>query len=542
MTLEELQVLMNSTEDEHLEFKEAKGGIGFDKVGQYCSALANEGGGKFILGVSNTKPRKVVGTQTFQGTLDRIKGRLFDSLHFRLYVSEMKHPSGRVVVFECPPRPPGKLVEFQGSPWMRVGEGLTRMDSMTIKRILDETGPDFSAEICTGSTLTDLDTSAIETLRDMWKRKSADNNLANLNKQQLLEDSDLLIDGSVTYAALVLLGTRKALGKYLGCAEVVFEYRSNEATLAAQQRKDFRIGFFLYYDNLWQTINLRNDIQQYHDGLFVWDIPTFNETVVREAILNAISHRDYRLAGSVFVRQYPRKLVIESPGGFPEGVTQHNIFNKQVPRNRRIAEVFSKCGLVERSGQGMDRMYRECIKESKSIPDFTGTDDHLVSLSLHGDIQDLRFLRFLEQVGKERLSRFSTEDFLVIDLIHKEKPVPEHLKYRLPRLLEQEVIERIGHGRGTKYILSRRFYKFLGKKGTYTRTRGLDRPYHKQLLLDHINKYEKEGSPLKDLKDVLPDLSSNVIKKLLQELKKEGHIYPKGRTKGAKWYPGSNPQ
>jgi len=411
-----------------------------------------------------------------------------------------------------------------------------------LQRIAAETAPDFSAEICKKASLIDLDSDAIETLREMRIRKSGNQTLSNVSQEQLLEDAELLQDGSATYAALVLLGTHKALGKFLGCAEVVFEYRSNEVKLASQQRKEYRMGFFLYYDNLWEIINLRNDIQQYQEGFFRWDIPTFNEKVGREAILNAISHRDYRLPGSVFIRQYSRKLVIESPGGFPEGVTQHNIYNKHVPRNRRIAEVFSKCGLVERSGQGMDRMYRECIKESKSIPDFTGTDDHLVSVTLHGDIQDPKFLRFFEQVDRERLASFSTEDFLVVDLIHKETSIPEHLKQRLPGLLEQEVIERIGRGRGTKYILSRRFYKFLGKKGTYTRTRGLDRPYHKQLLLDHINKYEKEGSPLKDLKDVLPNLSGDTIKSLLQELKREWRIYPKGKTKGARWYPGSNPQ
>jgi ATP-dependent DNA helicase RecG len=185
MTLEELQVLMNSTEDEHLEFKEAKGSYNLDKVGQYCSALANEGGGKLILGVTDSKPRKVVGTKAFQGTLDQTKGRLFDSLgRFRVSVGEVEHPDGRVVVFVSPPRPSGKLVEYQGYPWMRVGEGLTRMDSMTIKRALDEdeTGPDFSARICAQAGLDDLDQDAIEIFREMWILKSGNASLRRISK------------------------------------------------------------------------------------------------------------------------------------------------------------------------------------------------------------------------------------------------------------------------------------------------------------------------------------------------------------------------
>jgi len=104
-------------------------------------------------------------------------------------------------------------------------------------------------------------------------------------------------------------------------------------------------------------VNLRNDRQHYQEGLFVFDIPTFNERVVREALLNAVSHRNYQMSGSVFVRQYKERLVIESPGGFPAGVTLENILDRQSPRNRRIAEILAKCGLVERSGQGMNLIY-----------------------------------------------------------------------------------------------------------------------------------------------------------------------------------------
>ena len=82
-----------------------------------------------------------------------------------------------------------------------------------------------------------------------------------------------------------------------------------------------------------------------------------------EAVLNAVSRRDYRLAGSVFVRQYPRRLEIVSPGGFPTGITQENFLWRQAPRNCLIAEVFAKCGLVERSGQAVNLMFEESIRE-----------------------------------------------------------------------------------------------------------------------------------------------------------------------------------
>ena len=343
----------------------------------------------------------------------------------------------------------------------------------------------------------------------------------------------MIADGGVTYAALVLFGTHQALGKYLPQAEVIFEYRSNEASGPAQQREDYRSGFFLFQDAVWTKINLRNDRQHFQSGLFVFDIPTLNERAVREAVLNAVSHRDYRLAGSVFVRQYPRRLEIVSPGGFPTGITQENLLWRQAPRNCRIAEVFAKCGLVERSGQGVILMFEESIREGKGAPDFSGTDDNQVAVTLQGEIPDPQFLRFLEQIERERLAAFTTGDFLTLDLVHREQPVAEELRSRLPGLVEQGIIEPTGRGR---YILSQRFYGFLGKKGVYTLKRGLDRETNKALLLKHIQDNHKEGSRLQELRQVLPALSRDQVQKLLRELKEEGRIHNRGQTKAARWY------
>ena len=111
------------------------------------------------------------------------------------------------------------------------------------------------------------------------------------------------------------------------------------------------------YDRIWELVNLRNDKQHYQEGFFVFDIATFNERVVREAILNAVSHRNYQFGGSIFVRQFRDRLIVESPGGLPFGITLDNILDRQLPRNRRIAEILSLCGMVERSGQGMNLMF-----------------------------------------------------------------------------------------------------------------------------------------------------------------------------------------
>ncbi len=385
--LMQLQVWLDAKEDEHLEFKEAKCRYDFEKLVKYCVALANEGGGTIILGVTDRHPRRVIGSQAFQN-LERTKAGLIERLRLRVNAVAIQHPEGRVIVFSVPSRPAGMPIQYGGAYWMRAGEDLAPMTS---------------------------------------------------------------------------------------------------------------------------------------------------------DLLNAVSHRDYRLAGSVFVRQLPRRLEVVSPGGFPPGINLDNILWRQAPRNRRIAEVFARCGLVERSGQGMNLMFEECIKESKPTPDFTGTDDYQVSVTLSGEIQDPQFLRFLEQIGRERLATFTTQDFLVLDLVRREQPIADQLKERLPRLIDEGVVETIGHGRGARYILSRRFYGFVGKKGVYTRKKGLDRETNKALLVKHIEDNQREGSQLAELLQVLPALSSHQVQRLLRDLKSEERIHIIGRTKGARWFPGPGP-
>lgn len=536
-TPEEFTAFLAAPEGSRLEFKKAADKYDFEELVRYCVALANEGGGKIILGVSDKRPRHVVGSKAFED-IGRTEAGLFERLRHRLLLEEYCHEGKRVLIVHVPGRLPGAAWQYRGSFWMRAGEALVPMTDEQLRRIHDETGPDFSAQICPGATPSDLDEAATELFRSLWQRKAPQQDLGNRSTIRLLADAELVLPEGVTYAALILLGTRQALGRYLGQGEIIFEYRPNDAPGPAADRRELRQGFLSVLEELWDLINLRNERQHFQQGLFVWDVLTFDERAVREGILNAVSHRDYRSGASVFVRQYPHRIEIVSPGGFPPGITAENVLWQQYPRNRRVAEALSKCGLVERAGQGFDLIYRQCIRQGKRLPDLSRTDDYSVWLTLHGEIQDPEFLRFLEQVGQERMSSYSTEDFLVIDLVHREQPVPEFLKPRLPLLLEQGVIERVGRGRGVRYILSRRFYRFLGKSGVYTRRRGLDRETNKALLLKHIEDNHTVGSKMEELRQVLPAHSRSQIQVLLRELRNQGQIHVHGTTRAALWYPG----
>ena len=120
--------------------------------------------------------------------------------------------------------------------------------------------------------------------------------------------------------------------------------------------------------------------------------------------------------------------------------------------------------------------------------------------------------------------------------------MPQELRERLPYLRDRGVIEIYGRGRGTRYLLSRRFYELAGEPGTYTRRRGLDRATHKALLLRHIEDNRQGGTRFQELLQVLPELGRTTVQNLVRELKAEGLVHSIGRTRGALWYPGPEPE
>jgi ATP-dependent DNA helicase RecG len=139
-------------ENEHLEFKEAKNQYDTSKLFRYCVALANEGGGKLILGVTNEKPRRVVGTGAYPNPRD-IQSKIFDKLHFRVDVEDLVHPDGRVLIFYIPSRPAGTAYNCEGAYLMRSTEDTVPMSEDRLRRIFEEGKPDWltlpARETCT---------------------------------------------------------------------------------------------------------------------------------------------------------------------------------------------------------------------------------------------------------------------------------------------------------------------------------------------------------------------------------------------------------
>lgn len=532
----QLQQWLLEPEGQRLEFKEAKQRYDFEKLLKYCVALANEGGGTMVLGVTDKRPRRIVGTQAFEDP-GRTEAGLHQRLGHRIPVEELLLPEGRVVIVHVPPRLPGTAWEIDGRYFKRAGDDLAALSGQELRAMFAETGPDFSAQPCPGATLADLEPESIALFRERWAKKSGDPRRREQSDLQTLRDAELLVEGDqVSYAALILFGTRAGLTRWLAQAELVFEYRSSEAAGPAADREEYRAGFFAWQDALWKKINLRNDRQSYQDDFFRMDLPTFDEVPVREALLNAVAHRDYRLGGSIFVRQFAKRLEVVSPGGLPPGITPENIIDQQYPRNRRLAEALGRCGLIERSGQGLNLMMESAVRQGKPLPSFAGTAAHEVRLTLEGGVRNPAFVRFMERLGDETLRSFSTLDYLALERLEQGKALSAELLERVPSLIAAGAVEAIGRGKGVRYILSEALYATLGARGTYTRQRGLDRNTNKALLVAHLTQQSPQGAPLAELRQVLPTLPESSVRDLLRELRAEGKLVLRGERRWARWF------
>lgn len=267
---EQLLHWLTEPEGAKLEFKEAMTNYHFDRLVEYCVALANEGGGKFILGVTDRRPRRIVGSSAFAEP-GRTEAGLFERLRQRIPVEELLLPEGRVVIVHVPSCWPGMPWEIEGRYLKRAGDGIVAMPPDELRAIFSDAEPDFSAQPCGQARLDELSAGAIKDFRDRWSRRQGDVRVRNWHDDQTLDNAELLLNGVPTYAALILFGTRACLGRHLPQAEIVFEYRSSEASGPAADRIEFREGFFLVYDALWDAINRRNDRQSYQEGFFAWN-------------------------------------------------------------------------------------------------------------------------------------------------------------------------------------------------------------------------------------------------------------------------------
>lgn len=544
LTMEQLKKFKES--EDKVEFKRAEqGNFAYDGGSRvkpserrrcilgYVTAFCNEGGGYLVLGMEDAYPHKVVGTKQNEGRLGELEGAIYKDTQIRPIIYELYEDEvnlkGRVLVIEIPPRPVGKLFRFEDVPLMRVGEELKPMSDEMIFSILQEHEPDFSADICEGITIDELDSEAIRILKQKYATKQKNPNFLTLPDSQVLSDLNLIIDGKVTNAALILVGKQEVLHSRIPQASVILEYRKSESLVPYSNRQVYEQPFYKMIDLLWHDIDLRNDKIDVSENSYIFNIPYFNEDVIREAINNAIAHRDYRRTSETVIKQYPQKMIIMNTGGFPLGVTCENLLRVQsTPRNRLLADVLAKTGIVERSGQGVDKIYKNTLSEGKDEPDYSHSDSFRVELHLSAVIKDKAFAMFLdsEQRDLQEEERLSVFEIIALNNIRINKSELVE-KETLKSLLDRGLIEKRGKTRGTYYILSKSYYEFCGKEGEYSKRDDWGMNQVISVIIPHLTKFSK--AKMKDFVNLLDGhLTRRQVRLVINQLVNNEYLTKEG--------------
>jgi ATP-dependent DNA helicase RecG len=521
-----INIIKNGSEAEGLEFKTAShdfsilGGSVQNKkcLYGYCVAIGNSGGGKVIFGVDDKV--KIVGTSAFSNFVE-IRSQVYNKLNTKIEIEEFILENKRIVVVTIPGRQKGQLFDFYGKYLTRVGQELVEMKQSEIKNILNETSNDHSAEVL-NLDMGALDVKAIKKIRLMYEQKNKENIIIReLSDEQFLTDLALLKNGKINNSTLLLLGKESFIQEHIPNAEIIFEYRNNPGDIKYVDRVNLRSALVMSLDELWMKINSRNYTIQLSEGLTRRNISAFNEDVMREAILNAVVHRNYLLPTSVFILQDQSQITFKNPGGFLSGITPENIYKKSAWRNRRLAETFEKIGLAERSGQGADLIFENTIKEGKGVPNYSDSSDSEVILQLSAVVQDMEFVTYLEDVIAQKKIRLSIDDLILLEKI-KDQNAEKITKDQVKKFLDIGIVSFVGFGRGTRYLLAKQYYKDHGLLGKYTKIVGLGRDKIKEMILKHI-KDNGKGSG-KEFAQAFPELSPKDIDNIVQELRRNEKI------------------
>jgi ATP-dependent DNA helicase RecG len=391
-TLDDLNRWMSAArESEHLEFKEAKNQYDTTKLFRYCVALANEGGGKIILGVADEMPRKVVGSKAFPNLAD-IQTRILDKLRFRVEVEEVFHSDGRIIVFHVPSRPTGTAYHFEGAYLMRSTEDTVAMSEDRLRQIFDEGKPDWlsrpARENCTGDDVVKLlDT---QSYFDLLKLPYPANREAVLNR---FEREGLIVrKGSMwTISNLGAVLFAKRLDEFEGVGRKTARVVVYEGTGKLRTRLDRPgvKGYAVGFEGLLDFINGLIPTNEVIGKALRQEVKMFPEIAVRELVANALIHQDFTETGtSVVIEISSDRMEISNPGR--PFIPPERFIDEYQSRNERLADLMRRLRICEEKGSGVDKVVQTAEVYQLPAPDFrVGERRTIVVLFAHRNFEEM---------------------------------------------------------------------------------------------------------------------------------------------------------
>jgi ATP-dependent DNA helicase RecG len=410
---------------------------------------------------------------------------------------------------------------------------------------------DYSALPVQGATLADLDPLERTRLRQAIERYRGDTTLLGLDDAELdgaLGLTERQGDTRVpTVTGLLLLGTEAALRQHLPTHEVAFQVRDDTEVRV----NDFYRGPLLRtFERIEEQFSARLVEREVQVGLFRVPIPDIDRRAFREALVNAVTHRDWARLGAVHVRWETDGLVVSNPGGLVEGVTLDNLLvTEPRPRNPRLADAFKRIGLAERTGRGVDLIYKGLLRFGRPSPSYQRTTATSVVVELSNAAADLPFLGLILEEERRRGASLPLDALLVLSHLRVERRLdlgalatalqrdPAQARAAIERLVEAGLVQADGKTRGRTYTLSPRVYREIGQAAESVRQAGFDAIQQVEM----VRRYVREHGEIRR-KEVMSlcRLTASQATHLLRRMCAEGILEPHGTRKGAYYTAGSH--
>ena len=500
----------DALESHFLDFKRSQGPKEDLKVAcEYACCFANAAGGVLIFGVDD----KAVGREV---AIQGVKGHEPDVFRRGIYSDTRPHIDAEVELLEVP-EGTGQLLVIRvqagiSKPYgtaagvfkQRVDKHCVPLDRSSFLHARVSTGAlDWSGEPAIGVALSDLDPLQIERARQVLRKKAPSSELINLSDPEFLQGLEAVRNGLVTHTGMLLFARRDVLARC--CPQAQFHYVLHDSETSVARNDQDRLPLLEAVERMEQIFEgPLNPEREIEVGLFKLRVPQFPLEGVREAVLNALTHRDYLNPGEVLVRHSKHELVVTSPGGFVAGITPQNILRHEaVPRNRTLANALLKLRLVESSGIGRKRIFRSALIYGKRRPEYS-TDGYSVTLRIFNQgAHDLlaKLIARLDEHGAD----VGLDQLLILDALRAQDFIDVAGAAEILQLGRDEarrildgmclpplhVIERRGHTAAATFHLAKGIAKELKGKAAYTKARGLNPVRYAEMAREYLHDHQR---------------------------------------------------
>lgn len=520
-------------EDEVVEFKKAENNFDFDDLGKYFSALSNEANLRdkafawLAFGVHD-KTREILGTsfKNSMMSLQKLKQDLSqhttDNHTFR-EIYELKVEGKRVLLFQIPATPRGIPMAWKGHFYARRGESLGALDMGKYeeirRQVVDE---DWSKGIVEGATIEDLDPEAIKEARRKYGKKHPDlvKEMKKWDDITFLNKAKITLKGKITNTAILLVGRTES--EYLispAVARIRWIYKDSKGN-----ERDFAIEtcpFVLATDKIYGKIrNFKYLIMDPELTSLVPDnLDTYDPFIIREALNNAIAHQDYGCHGMINVVEEEDRLIFTNLGSFiPDSV--RSVLENDAPeehyRNKMLANAMVELGMVDTIGSGIKRMFDKQRERLFPMPDYDFSENR-VKVTVVGKVLDVDYARLLT-----RDKTLSLLDIEMLSRIQMHRPLN---KEEIDYLRKRKLVE----GRKNALYFAKSVAGATGQKAEYTRNKGFDDEYYRDLIMKALEQHERMSRPEINalLMNKLPEALTEK-----QKLSKIGHLLTYLRQSG----------